>query len=82
MDAVEAFFKAGIISGKLGNIFDPKGSATRAEIAAILNRFLEVAEEGAAVEEVEPEDVEPEEAEPEEAEPEEVGSGEVGSGEE
>lgn len=30
----------GIINGKPGNLFDPKGSATRAELAAILQRFL------------------------------------------
>lgn len=30
----------GIISGKEGNRFDPKGNATRAEVAAILHRYL------------------------------------------
>ncbi len=30
----------GIIGGKNDNILDPKGSATRAEIAAIITRFL------------------------------------------
>jgi hypothetical protein len=39
-EAVEAFFKAGVINGKPGNLFDAKGSATRAEVAAIFRRFL------------------------------------------
>ncbi|OON98940.1 MAG: hypothetical protein ATN35_02725 [Epulopiscium sp. Nele67-Bin004] len=30
----------GIVGGKDGNLLDPKGTATRAEIAAIINRFL------------------------------------------
>jgi hypothetical protein len=47
-DAIEAFFKAGIISGKPGNLFDPKGQATRAEVAAILHRFIEKTENAAA----------------------------------
>ena len=40
-EAVEAMQKAGIISGKPGGIFDPKGNATRAEVAAMLHRFCE-----------------------------------------
>jgi hypothetical protein len=40
-DAIERFFKAGIISGKPGNLFDPKGQATRAEAAAMVHRFVE-----------------------------------------
>ena len=39
-EAVEQLFKAGIISGKPGNIFEPDGEATRAEVAAILYRYL------------------------------------------
>ena len=39
-DAIERFFKAGIISGKPGNVFDPKGDATRAEFATMLMGFL------------------------------------------
>jgi hypothetical protein len=39
--AVEALYQAGIIGGKPGNRFDPNGSATRAEAAAILRRFAE-----------------------------------------
>ncbi|MDR3310554.1 MAG: S-layer homology domain-containing protein, partial [Oscillospiraceae bacterium] len=32
--------EAGIIEGKPGNIFDPKGSATRAEVAKVFERYL------------------------------------------
>ena len=39
--AVAAMQKAGIISGKPGNVFDPQGIATRAEVAAMLHRFCE-----------------------------------------
>jgi len=39
--AVEALYQAGIINGKDGNIFDPQGTATRAEVAAMVHRFLE-----------------------------------------
>ena len=31
----------GIITGKLGNKLDPTGSATRAEVAAMLQRYIE-----------------------------------------
>jgi hypothetical protein len=41
--AVEILNKAGVINGKPGNLFDPQGSATRAEAAAILRRFIETA---------------------------------------
>ncbi|MDR0446830.1 MAG: S-layer homology domain-containing protein [Oscillospiraceae bacterium] len=40
-DAVEAMFAAGIINGKPGNLFDPKATATRAEVAAMLHGFLQ-----------------------------------------
>ncbi|MDR1204998.1 MAG: S-layer homology domain-containing protein [Peptococcaceae bacterium] len=43
LDAVQAMRQAGIIGGKPGNLFDPKGGATRAEAAAILRRFLGLA---------------------------------------
>jgi hypothetical protein len=43
-EAIERFFKAGIIAGKPGNIFDPQGKATRAEFAAMLHRVLKVVE--------------------------------------
>jgi hypothetical protein len=39
-DAVDKFYRAGIISGKPGNLFDPKAGATRAEFASMLHRFL------------------------------------------
>lgn len=41
--AVRQMQTAGILSGKKDNSFDPKGKATRAEAAAILHRFVEVA---------------------------------------
>ncbi|MDR1204419.1 MAG: S-layer homology domain-containing protein, partial [Peptococcaceae bacterium] len=40
-DSVEALCRAGIIGGKPGNLFDPAGSVTRAEVAAVLRRFIE-----------------------------------------
>jgi hypothetical protein len=43
-EATAALYKAGIISGKPGNRLDPKGTATRAEVAAMLRRFLEAVE--------------------------------------
>jgi hypothetical protein len=43
-EAVEALFKADIVSGKPGNLYDPQGTATRAEVAAILHRFILAAE--------------------------------------
>jgi hypothetical protein len=43
-EAIEAFFRAGIISGRPGNLFDPKGTATRAEVAAMIHRFLKAIE--------------------------------------
>jgi hypothetical protein len=39
-DAAMAMQKAGIISGKPGGMFDPKAGATRAEVSAMLHRFL------------------------------------------
>jgi len=36
MDAVKALFEAGIINGKGENLFDPNGTATRAEAAKII----------------------------------------------
>jgi hypothetical protein len=41
-DAAETIFRAGIMGGKPGNLFDPAGSVTRAEMAAILRRFIEL----------------------------------------
>jgi len=42
-DAVKSVQMAGIISGKDGNIFDSQGTATRAEVSAVLRRFVELA---------------------------------------
>jgi len=42
-DAVEKVQLAGIISGKSNNVFDPQGMATRAEVSAMLKRFMELA---------------------------------------
>jgi len=41
--AVEHLYMAGIIDGKPDGSFDPKGSATRAEVATMLMRFIEAA---------------------------------------
>ncbi|MDO4542560.1 MAG: S-layer homology domain-containing protein, partial [Bacillota bacterium] len=42
-EAVEAMQQAGIINGKPGNIFDPKGNATRAEASKMISIFLTLA---------------------------------------
>ena len=41
-NAVRIMQQAGILSGKNGNKFDPKGTATRAEVATVLRRFVEI----------------------------------------
>lgn len=41
-DAVIAIQQAGIMQGKNNNVFDPAGSATRAEASTILRRFIEL----------------------------------------
>ena len=41
-NAVDIIQRAGIINGKPGEIFDPLGNATRAEVAAMLHRYAEV----------------------------------------
>ena len=41
LEAIERFFKIGIVNGKPGGIFDPQGEATRAELATMLNGFME-----------------------------------------
>ena len=41
-DAVRTMQQAGILAGKNGNKFDPKGTATRAEVATVLRRFVEI----------------------------------------
>jgi hypothetical protein len=48
LDAVKMMQAAGIVSGKPGGRYDPKGIATRAEIATILARFIEVLSGGAS----------------------------------
>ena len=45
-DAVKQMQMAGVISGKDGNLFDPQGTATRAEVSAVLRRFIELATSG------------------------------------
>lgn len=42
-DAVKQMQMAGVISGKNSNLFDPQGTATRAEVSAVLRRFVELA---------------------------------------
>jgi len=41
-DAVRGMGRAGVIGGKPGNLFDPQGIATRAEVATIFMRLTEV----------------------------------------
>jgi hypothetical protein len=41
-DAVQQMQMEGILRGKNGNLFDPQGTATRAEISAVLHRFVEL----------------------------------------
>ena len=42
VSAVELMYSLGVINGRSDGSFDPKGSATRAEVAAMLHRFLEL----------------------------------------
>ncbi|MEA4848963.1 MAG: S-layer homology domain-containing protein, partial [Clostridiaceae bacterium] len=39
-EAVKAYYEGEVLNGKPGDIFDPKGNASRGELAAILHRFL------------------------------------------
>ena len=41
--AIDALYRAGVINGKPGNLFDPAKPATRAEVAMMLYKFMEVA---------------------------------------
>ncbi len=41
-EAVNAMQMAGVISGKEGNEFDPQGTATRAEVSAVVMRFVKL----------------------------------------
>ncbi|MDR2089422.1 MAG: S-layer homology domain-containing protein [Clostridiales Family XIII bacterium] len=40
-NAVQTMYSGGILNGKPENKFDPQGDATRAEVAAMLHRFVE-----------------------------------------
>ena len=40
-EAVQAMYQAGILNGKGNGIFDPKGTATRAEVAQMFMNFME-----------------------------------------
>lgn len=42
IEAVKQMQMAGIIRGKNSNLFDPQGTVTRAEVSAILRRFVEL----------------------------------------
>ena len=39
-EAVAAMQRMGIVNGKPGNLFDPKNDTVRAEVAAMLHRFV------------------------------------------
>jgi hypothetical protein len=52
-DGVNALAEAGIISGRSDGTFDPKGTATRAEIATMLVKFVDEYMTSEAVEEIE-----------------------------
>lgn len=41
-EAVQSMQQAGILAGKTNNRFDPAGTATRAEVATALRRFVEI----------------------------------------
>ncbi len=41
-EAVKSMQQAGILAGKTNNRFDTKGTATRAEVATVLRRFVEI----------------------------------------
>ncbi|MDR2088539.1 MAG: S-layer homology domain-containing protein [Clostridiales Family XIII bacterium] len=43
--AVQIFFNAGVVTGKPGNLFDPQGNATRAEVATVFERLVEEMQE-------------------------------------
>jgi hypothetical protein len=40
LDAVEYMQRTGLLSGKNGNLFDPLGTATRAEVCTVMSRFI------------------------------------------
>jgi|GEM_PF-2975667 FOG: Glucan-binding domain (YG repeat) len=41
-DAVAALWQAGVVIGRGGDVFDPKGKLTRAEAAVVVERFVEL----------------------------------------
>lgn len=41
LEAVQAMYESGILRGKDGGVFDPKGKATRAEVAQMIMNFME-----------------------------------------
>ncbi len=41
-EAVKSMQQAGILAGKTNNCFDPAGTATKAEVATVLRRFVEI----------------------------------------
>lgn len=43
---MQILYKLGIMQGVGDNKIDPKGTATRAQLAAMLHRFLQFTEEG------------------------------------
>lgn len=43
-ESIERFYRATIVNGRPGNIYDPTGTATRAEFATMLKGFLETAD--------------------------------------
>jgi hypothetical protein len=46
-EAVRTLAEGGVLNGKPGNLFDPSGKATRAEVAAVLHRFVEATDRAA-----------------------------------
>ncbi len=40
LEAVEYMQRTGLLSGKNGNVFDPLGTATRAEVCTVMSRFI------------------------------------------
>ena len=40
-EAVTAIQKTGVITGRPGGVFDPRGIATRGEVATIFSKFVE-----------------------------------------
>ena len=44
-EAVDALFRAGVVNGREDGRFDPKAKITRAEAAAMIDRFVKTAEE-------------------------------------